>query len=258
MSLDACADLVRRSDPDRFRSVLAAPPDARGRLLAIYAFNVEVSRAAWVSAEPVIGAMRLQFWADTLDGIAAGAAPPRHEVAGPLADALRAHGIDPAPLAALVAARHADLEAAPFGDEGALWVYLDATSGGLMWAAAQALGAGAGAEPAVRAFGQGAGLAAFLRAVPALAAAGRQPLPDSRPGPVRALALAGRARLAQARRDRAAVPRDAAPALLAGWRADAALSRAARDPGRVAAGRLAEPEAARRARLAWRALTGRW
>jgi phytoene synthase len=258
VTVDACADLVRRADPDRYRSVLAAPVAARGRLLVLYAFNVEVARAPWVSAEPMIGEMRLQFWADVLAGIAAGAPPRRHEVAEPLASAVRAHGIDTAPLADLVAARRRDLAAVPFDDAAALWAYLDATGGGLMWAAAQALGAGAAAESAARGVGRAAGLAGYFRAIPALEAAGKRPLPDGRPEAVQALAQAGLDRLARARRARATVPRAAAPALLAGWRAGITLGRAARAPGRVAAGLLVESEARRRAGLAWRAAFGRW
>lgn len=259
MSLDACAERVRRADPDRFRSVLAAPGAARGRLLVLYAFNVEVARAPWVSAEAMIGEMRLQWWADALDEIAAGTTARRHEIVTPLAEVVTAHRVDVAPLAALVAARRRDLERAPFADEAALWAYLDATAGGLMWAAAQALGARrAGSEQAVRQVGIAAGLGAWLRAIPALEAAGRQPLPDGRAEAVRALAGKGRAMLATARAARRTVPLVALPALLAGWRADATLSRAAQDPGRVARGMLAEPEVARRASLAWRAATGRW
>jgi phytoene synthase len=46
MSLNACAALVERSDPDRFRATMAAPVAARRVLFPIYAFNVEVTRLA--------------------------------------------------------------------------------------------------------------------------------------------------------------------------------------------------------------------
>ncbi|MEQ8366967.1 MAG: phytoene synthase, partial [Roseicyclus sp.] len=62
MSLQACAELVARGDPDRFRATMAAPVDARRVLFPLYAFNIEVSRAPWVTAEPMIAEMRLQFW----------------------------------------------------------------------------------------------------------------------------------------------------------------------------------------------------
>ena len=39
--LNACADLVRRADPDRFLAAMASPVAARSALFPIYAFNVE-------------------------------------------------------------------------------------------------------------------------------------------------------------------------------------------------------------------------
>jgi len=45
MSFDACAALVAKGDPDRFLSAMTAPVALRGRLLTLYAFNLEVARA---------------------------------------------------------------------------------------------------------------------------------------------------------------------------------------------------------------------
>ena len=66
MSIDACAALVRRGDPDRFRAAMTAAPDQRGRLMVLYAFNLEVARAPWVASEPMLAEMRLQWWADAI------------------------------------------------------------------------------------------------------------------------------------------------------------------------------------------------
>ncbi len=41
MSLEACAALVERGDPDRHAAAMAAPPAARARLWPLYAFNLE-------------------------------------------------------------------------------------------------------------------------------------------------------------------------------------------------------------------------
>ena len=129
-------------------------------------------------------------------------------------------------------------------------------AGALLWAAARALRAPDDAAVAVRLVGKAQGLAGWLRAVPALEAAGKRPLPDPRPEAVAALAREGLADLAEARR--IGVPPTARPALLAAWEAGPTLRRAARDPARVAAGTLARPEAARRGALLLRALSGRW
>jgi phytoene/squalene synthetase len=256
MSLAACAELVERADPDRFLAALAAPVAARRVLLPLFAFNVEVSRAPWVTEEPMIAEMRLQWWRDALEEIGQGRPPRAHEVVGPLAEVLDGQGAEV--LDRAVAARRWDIYRDAFEDAAQFSDYIDATSGGLMWAAARALGAAPESEPVVRDFAWGAGLAAFLRAVPELEARGRRPLPDGRPGAVQALAREGLLRIARARRSRHGLTAGVAPALYPGWQAAAILRQAAAAPGRVAEGTLGLSEFSRRARLLALGLTGRW
>ena len=90
----ACADAVSRGDPSRFRATMAAPAAARAVLFPVYAFNLEVARAPWVTNEPMIAEMRMQWWRDALDEIATGATVRRHMVATPLSRILDAEGID--------------------------------------------------------------------------------------------------------------------------------------------------------------------
>jgi phytoene/squalene synthetase len=258
MSIASCADIVRRGDPDRFLAVMAAPVAARERLFPIYAFNLEIARAPWVTQEPLIAEMRLQWWRDALAAIEAGGQSPAHEVVDPLARVIRAADL-PYPLFhAMIDARRRDIHAEAFGDDAALWAYLDATAGNLTWLAAQALGALAAVEEIVRDMAAADGLARWFLAAPELAARGHDPLPDHAPGAIADLARAGRARIARARAARGKMPRAAGPALLACWRADGVLRRAAANPDRVISGGLEGPEAARRWGVLWRGLTGRW
>lgn len=256
MSLQACAELVARGDPDRFRATMAAPLAARRVLLPLYAFNIEVSRAPWVTDEPLIAEMRLQFWRDVVEEIAAGKPPRAHEVAVPLAEAIPPHLIGP--LDALVAARRWDIRKDPFADAAGFEAYVADTAAPLVTVAARALGAPPEAEPVLADAGWAFGLAGFLRAIPALEAAGRVPLVEGTPQAVRDLAAEGLARLDRARSRRALVPRGAAPALYAGFRAGATLRAAMADPGRVAQGALPDTGLRDRLRLAAIAATGRW
>lgn len=256
MSLQACADLVARGDPARFAAAMAAPVDARRVLFPLYAFNVEIARAPWVTEEPLIAEMRLQWWRDALEEIAGGGPVRRHEVTDPLAEVLDpeiARMLDSA-----VTARLWDVRKAPFGDDAAFAAHLDATAGHLMWAAARALGAAPEAEPVVRDYAWGAGIAAWLQAIPELEARGRAPLADGRPGAVQALAREGLHRIARARRSRHGIAASARPAFYAGWQGPALLRQAAANPTRVAEGTLALAEAQKRASLLWVATTGRW
>ena len=72
MTVAACAELVQRGDPDRFLAVMAAPVGVRAQLLPLYAFNLEVARAPWVTQEPLIAEMRLQWWRDVVENAGSG------------------------------------------------------------------------------------------------------------------------------------------------------------------------------------------
>ncbi|MGL4234462.1 squalene/phytoene synthase family protein [Tabrizicola sp.] len=252
MTIAACAELVERGDPDRFLAVMAAPVGARAQLLPLYAFNLEVARAPWVTEEPLIAEMRLQWWRDVVANAASGAARA-HEVAGPLHDLIRDFGLPIEVLDRLIDARRWDVHREPHADGAALEAYLEATGAGLMWLAARALGAPDGAEEPVRAYGWAAAAAGYLRAIPELEARGRQPLPVGLTSTD--LARQGLEKLRAARMSRKAVPKEIAPALLAGWQTEALLRQAAAAPEPVS---LQLSEFSRRGRLLWQAFTGRW
>lgn len=248
--LTACAALVERGDPLRFRAAMAAPVAARRMLFPLYAFNVEVARAPWVTQETMIAEMRLQWWRDVCEEIAQGGPVRRHEVTTPLADLIEAD--DAGLLDELVAARRWDVYRDAFEDVEHFARYMDQTSGNLTWVAARRLGQAD--EAVVRDAAFGAGIAAWFHAIPELVAAGRVPLLDGRAEGLRALAREAQDRLARARKNRRQVSRDAGVALLHVGQADAVLKAVIKDPAAVAEGRLPTADPG----LAWRALTGRW
>jgi phytoene synthase len=67
-SADFCAELVRNHDFARYASTLFMPAGQRRFLLALYAFNVEISRVREQVSQPLPGEMRLQWWSDMLAG----------------------------------------------------------------------------------------------------------------------------------------------------------------------------------------------
>ena len=172
----ACAKLVERGDPLRFRAVMAAPSDLRPALFTLFAFNLEVARAPWVTKEAMIAEMRLQWWHDALSEIANGDVVRRHEVVTPLAYYITS---DQARLLQdLVDARRWDIYADPFADKEAFDRYLLNTSGNLYAVGAGMLG------PCdldiVKRLGAAFGFAQFIQAIPALQNAGKRPLDDGR------------------------------------------------------------------------------
>ena len=245
--LGACAGLLARGDPERFRATMAAPVALRRMLLPLYAFNLEVARAPWVTREPLIAQMRLQWWHDALDEIAAGGPVRRHEVVTPLAAALDARAASD--LGDLGEARRGDIDGASARERADLLRYLDRTAGTLLWTAARL--AGTGDEAAMRDAGRAQGIASWLLAVPDLVARGRAPLPAGDPtGETRALAQEGLAAWDRFRQAR--VPPVARPVLLVLTDVRPILAQAARHGEASAPGPLGS-----RLRLGWAALTGR-
>ncbi len=255
MSINACAELLRRGDPDRFLAVMAAPPQARAVLFPIFAFNLEVARAPWVTAEPMIAEMRLQFWRDVAEEIGQRKKPRAHEVALPLAEAVQPN--DAELMDELIAARRWDIYKDAFEDEAHFERYIHATSGNLIWLAAHNLGAGPEAEGVIRALAFAGGIANFLRAVPKLEEHGRIPLLDGRAEAVGDLASKALAAFKAAKKQQSQIARAARPALYTLWRSEPALSRAARAPLSVAEAALDESELSRRGRLLLTSLKSR-
>lgn len=234
----ACAALVQAGDPDRFAATMAAPVAMRARLFPLYAFNLEIARAPWMSNEPLIAEMRLQWWHDALEEIAAGGPVRRHEVATPLSAVL-----DPAGarlLMGCVSARRCEAQRLPLASADDLADYVAETGGTLMWVAARCLGGKD--EARARALGAAAGLANYLLGVPRFLARGINPLPEMTTAQFDALISDHLALTRQ--KGRPGHPQRIAE--LAAWRAPAILRRARQDPAAIPEDRLAEPEILRR------------
>jgi len=250
-NLIACAALVERADPLRFRATMAAPVSARQVLFPLYAFNLEVARAPWVTQEAMIAEMRLQWWRDVCEEIAEARPVRRHEVATPLAAAISERNAKL--LDDLVAARRWDIYRDAFEDAAHFDHYIDQTAGTLMWVAASSLGQAD--ESVVRDAGYGAGVAAWLHAIPQLVDQGRVPLLDGTDAGVSALAQKASARLKKARKHRTMVSAAARPALFSIGASAKVLQAAIDEPARVGDGTLPHVDAFL---LPWRALSGRW
>lgn len=233
--LEDIDSIVRRTDPDRWlASRFVADPAARADLLALYAYNQELARIAFVVSDALMGEIRLTWWREAMDEIALGRPPRRH----PVVVALAASKLSPQALADLTEGRYADLEPEPFGDREAVLVYLDATVGAVTALAARRLDPAARPEQ-TRSAARAHGLAGLWR----LKETGhRSRLPPAwTAADIRREVEAG---LAAARSELAGLPVAAFPAV-----APAALAKASlgREPG----------DLTKRLRLTWAVATGR-
>jgi len=230
--LSAIGSLVRASDPDRFFCTLFAVPSRREALFALYAFNHELARVREVVSEPMLGEIRLQWWREALDGIAAGT-PRRHDVVEALA--ANWESCDRALLDAMIDGRRADLAASPPLTLDALGDYGAATAGNLLRQAAGVLGmTHAGPDGSCGDAGRAMALSGVLRSTGALAQQGRTMLPaellepvrleprdilreehrDRISGVVKAVCVRAEQHLRAARQARREVPEEAVPAFL--------------------------------------------
>jgi len=172
MPLSRLGAFVHHHDPDRFLCTLFAPAERRETLFLLYAFNHELARAREVTSQPTLALIRLQWWREIIEG-----ARRRHEVAGPLGEALDAGEIDPSHLNAMVEGREAEADAA-IPTLAAWEQYVDAIGGALAMAAGRALGAEPAMLQRLRALGTAYAIAGQLRSFPTLARQARCLLPE--------------------------------------------------------------------------------
>ena len=134
-----CAELVRSHDFARYASTLFVPAPQRRALLAIYAFNVEVSRVHEQVSQPLPGEMRLQWWADMLAGVGHGGVEG-NPVAAELLLAIQTWRLPVERLSRLIEEHQFDLYNDPMPTMAALEGYINDTSSALFSMAAQIAG----------------------------------------------------------------------------------------------------------------------
>jgi phytoene synthase len=131
-----CADLVRSHDFARYAATLFVPALPRRALLAVYAFNAEISRVREQVSQPLPGEMRLQWWTDMLEGAGHGGIEG-NPVAAELLLAIRDFRLPVEPLSRLIDEHQFDLYNDPMPSMAALEGYVTETSSALFSLAAQ-------------------------------------------------------------------------------------------------------------------------
>ena len=254
VDITGCADLVRRGDPDRFLAIMSAPVGRRAALFVIYAFNLEVARAPWVTKEAMIAEMRLQWWQDAIEEIYTGKDVRRHEVVTPLAALIAERDLPRELFDEMIAARRWDIYSEPHAHAFAFQDYVMHTSGNLMALACLSVGMAADDMGVAQEYGYGDGIARLFLAIPELENAQRKPLFDGRSGAVQKLAGNAFERMKRARFS----DKGANSALRTAWMAMPILKIAMRDPARVGAGQLATTDFRKKLRLLVKSIFNRY
>jgi phytoene synthase len=136
---DFCAQLVRAHDFARYASTLFVPAAQRRALLAVYAFNVEISRVREQVSQPLPGEIRLQWWTDMLAGAGHGGVEG-NPVAAELLLAIRSWRLPVERLSRLIDEHQFDLYNDPMPTKAALEGYINDTSSALFSLAARIAG----------------------------------------------------------------------------------------------------------------------
>lgn len=140
------ADAVRSADPDRHLSVLYAPESKREDLIALYAFNIEISSIRDRITAPMPGEMRLQWWRDIIGAEASdGATSP---LARSLLDAIARNRLPGYAFENYIDARTFDLYDDPMPSRVDLEGYCGETASALIQLASMILDPGAAAAHA--------------------------------------------------------------------------------------------------------------
>ncbi len=98
-------DQVRQADPDRWLSSrFVTDTAARAEVIALYALEAELMAIPTRVTQPLLAEMRYAWWSEQLDGVWAGVARKGHPVLETLTDIVARHGLDRAPVDALIEA----------------------------------------------------------------------------------------------------------------------------------------------------------
>lgn len=133
-----CADLVRSHDFARYASTLFVAAEERRALLALHAFNVEISRVRDQVSQSLPGEIRMQWWTDLLAGAGHGGVEG-NPVASELSAAIRAYGLPTEPMSRLINEHQFDLYNDPMPTLAALEGYVHETASALFVLAARIL-----------------------------------------------------------------------------------------------------------------------
>ncbi|KAI9790793.1 MAG: hypothetical protein M1816_004751 [Peltula sp. TS41687] len=169
-----CSNVLRKYDLPSYILQTFIPPSARDAYLAIRAFNVSVSSVADNVSNPTVGAMRMQFWRETISQTFKGI-PPREPVAILLSQALkrledRRINLNKGWFLRLISSREQYLHNPPYPTISALESYAESTYSTMLYLTLSSLPVhSVTVDHLASHIGKASGIAAVLRGLPLLA-----------------------------------------------------------------------------------------
>ena len=105
-------DEVRRADRDRFLAALFAPEPQRRGLLALLAFDHELSRTRTVTREPMLSRIRLEWWREAVAEAAGEGKPRAQPIVEALSETIRRYELPQQRMHDLIDAREEEIDGA--------------------------------------------------------------------------------------------------------------------------------------------------
>ncbi|MEP1207991.1 MAG: phytoene/squalene synthase family protein [Rhizobiaceae bacterium] len=140
-----CLNLLKSDAPDYYLADLLLPDQGRDAVIVLHAFHVEITNITLSVGEPMAGQMRLQWWAEVLNGQRSEEAMG-HPVARALVNVVGQYQLPVASFEAKLEAHIFDLYQDPMGNRTAFEAYCGETRSCLFQWAALILGAKPGTD----------------------------------------------------------------------------------------------------------------
>ncbi|HLG48075.1 MAG TPA: squalene/phytoene synthase family protein [Reyranella sp.] len=105
-------DEVRAADRDRFLATLFAPEPQRRGLMALLAFDHELSRTRTVTREPMLARIRLEWWREAVAEAAGEGRPRAQPIVESLSETVRRHALSQQRMVDLIDAREEEIDGA--------------------------------------------------------------------------------------------------------------------------------------------------
>ena len=134
MDIKDFRDNLKVLEPERYAASLIGSTDEQKKLQYLYAFNYEISKAAWVSTEPLICQIRLKWWKDSLTDYSV---IKSHQLINEIVNMFEVSSIPIELMSEMIDARYWDTNSSTFQSKADQDNYINKTYGNLFWIGAQ-------------------------------------------------------------------------------------------------------------------------
>ena len=248
MDLKNFKENLKVLEPERYAASLIGSVSDQKKLQYLYAFNYEISKAAWISKEPLICQIRLEWWKNSFSNASV---INSHELIREMKGMCESFSIPIKLIGEMIDARYWDINSAAFKSKEDQDNYIDRTYGNLFWIGAQLLGADRNLESLIRNYAYGAGISSFLLAAPMLISKNKKPFIENNDKHIKNLAENALIKF-KVSKNALKLQKSLFPVLLSAWQTEKMLKRVIKSPKLVCSNDLKLSELERKWSFMWK------